>query len=309
MNHTNPTYLTEMRNKRSENLHQFSTLEIIQLMNQEDKKVPDVVEKALPQISVAIDAVVSSLERGGKLFYIGAGTSGRLGVLDASECPPTFGVPHDLVNGIIAGGEKAVRFPIENAEDDRAAGRTEVERLLTSNDIIIGIASSGTTPFVLGALEKANENNIPTVGISCNMGSELTKLSKYPIEIPVGPEIVTGSTRLKAGTAQKMVLNMISTASMIKLGKVYKNLMVNVQVTNEKLRQRSISIICDLTGVDEATAKEMNEKANGNTRAAILMILFSVDYETSISILNNHNGHFPKAMEELQKKYRKTDSY
>ncbi len=301
MNQMNPSYLTEMRNKNSENLHQFSTLQIIQLMNQEDKKVPDVVEEALPQISITIDAVVDALQRGGKLFYIGAGTSGRLGVLDASECPPTFGVPHDLVNGIIAGGEKAVRFPIENAEDDRKAGNAEVDRLLHVNDIIIGIASSGTTPFVLGALEKANEKNIPTVGISCNIGSELAKISKYPIELPVGPEIVTGSTRLKAGTAQKMVLNMISTASMIKLGKVYKNLMVNVQATNEKLRQRSISIIQDLTGVDEATAKRMNEKANGDTRVAILMTLYSVDCETAISTLNKNNDHFPKAMAELQK--------
>jgi len=308
MNDTNPTYLTEMRNKNSENLHQFSTLEIIQLMNQEDKTVPDVVEKALPQISLAIDAVVHSLQRGGRLFYIGAGTSGRLGVLDASECPPTFGVSHDLVNGIIAGGDRAVRFPIENAEDDRDAGKAEVDDLLVENDVIIGIASSGSTPFVLGALERANERNIPTVGISCNIGSELTRISKYPIEIPVGPEIVTGSTRLKAGTAQKMVLNMISTASMIKIGKVYKNLMVNVQATNEKLRQRSISIIQDITGVDEITAKEMNENAKGNTRAAILMILFPVNYETSISILNENNGHFPKAMEDLRKKYGKTDS-
>ncbi|MBS4189961.1 N-acetylmuramic acid 6-phosphate etherase [Bacillus sp. FJAT-49705] len=300
MNEMNPTSLTEMRNKESENLHQFSTLEIIQLMNQEDKKVPEVVEKALPQLSNAIDAVVDALKCGGKLFYIGAGTSGRLGVLDASECPPTFGVSHDLVNGIIAGGEKAVRYPIENAEDNREAGIAEVDRLLTQKDIVIGIASSGSTPFVLGALERANEKNIPTVGISCNIGSDLARISKYPIEIPVGPEVVTGSTRLKAGTAQKMVLNMISTASMIKMGKVYKNLMVNVQATNEKLRQRSISIIQDVTGVEEAVAKEMSKKANGDTRMAILMILFSIECETAKSILNNYNDHFPKALEELQ---------
>lgn len=302
MNETNPAYLTEMRNEKSENLHQFSTIDIIRLMNQEDKQVPYVVEKALPQISKAIDAVVEKLQQGGKLFYIGAGTSGRLGVLDASECPPTFGVAHDLVNGIIAGGEKAVRFPIENAEDNWEAGKAEVDLLISPNDIVVGIASSGSTPFVLGAIERANEKSIPTIGVSCNIGSELTRISKYPIDIPVGPEIITGSTRLKAGTAQKMVLNMISTASMIKLGKVYNNLMVNVQATNEKLRQRSISIIRDLTGVDEVTAKEMNEKANGNTRAAILMILFSVEYATASLVLEEHQGHFPKAMEQLQKK-------
>jgi N-acetylmuramic acid 6-phosphate etherase len=301
MNDVNSTYLTEMRNKDSDNLHQFSTLEVIQLMNQEDKKVPDVIEKALPQISVAIDIVVDALQRGGKLFYIGAGTSGRLGVLDASECPPTFGVSPDLVNGIIAGGEKAVRFPIENAEDNREAGKNEVDQLLSQNDVIIGIASSGRTPFVLGALERANEKNIPTVGISCNIGSELSKISKYPIDIPVGPEVVTGSTRLKAGTAQKMVLNMISTASMIKMGKVYKNLMVNVQATNEKLRHRSLSIIQDLTGVDESMANEMIKKANGDTRIAILMILFSVEFDTAMSVLNQQHGHFANAMEELQK--------
>lgn len=304
MNDVNSTYLTEMKNKDSDNLHQFSTLEVIQLMNQEDKKVPDVIEKALPQISVAIDIVVDALQRGGKLFYIGAGTSGRLGVLDASECPPTFGVSPDLVNGIIAGGEKAVRFPIENAEDNREAGKNEVDQLLSQNDVIIGIASSGRTPFVLGALERANEKNIPTVGISCNIGSELSQISKYPIDIPVGPEVVTGSTRLKAGTAQKMVLNMISTASMIKMGKVYKNLMVNVQATNEKLRHRSLSIIQDLTGVDESMANEMIKKANGDTRIAILMILFTVEFDTAMSVLNQQNGHFANAMEEFQKQVK-----
>ncbi|KAA0548415.1 N-acetylmuramic acid 6-phosphate etherase [Bacillus sp. BGMRC 2118] len=300
MNDTNSTSLTEMRNKDSENLHQFSTLEIIQLMNREDKTIPDAVEKALPQIRDAIDAVVNALERGGKLFYIGAGTSGRLGVLDASECPPTFGVPHDLVNGIIAGGEKAVRFPIENAEDNREAGIAEVDHLLGPNDIIVGIASSGRTPFVLGALERANERNIPTIGISCNTDTELSRISSYPIEVPVGPEVVTGSTRLKAGTAQKMVLNMISTATMIKLGKVYNNLMVNMQASNEKLRDRSISIIRDVTGVDEVVAREVNDKANGDTRISILMILFSIDRETALDILTRQNGNLPKAMEELR---------
>lgn len=301
MNNNHPAYLTEMRNKDSDNLHTFSTLEIIQLMNQEDMKVPDVIEKALPQIRDAIDIVVDALQRGGKLFYIGAGTSGRLGVLDASECPPTFGVSPDLVNGIIAGGEKAMRFPIENAEDNREAGKNEVDQLVSQDDVIIGIASSGRTPYVLGALERANERNIPTVGISCNIGSELSQIAKYPIEIPVGPEVVTGSTRLKAGTAQKMVLNMISTASMIKVGKVYKNLMVNVQATNEKLRQRSLSIIQDLTDVDESMANEMIKKANGDTRIAILMILFSVEFDTAMSVLNQKDGHFANAMEELQK--------
>lgn len=301
MNDVNPTFLTEMRNKDSENLHQFSTLDIIKLMNQEDKTIPFVVEKALPQIRDGIDVAVAALQQGGRIFYIGAGTSGRLGVLDASECPPTFGVSHELVNGIIAGGEKAIRFPIENAEDNREAGKIEIDQLLTDRDILIGIASSGSTPFVLGAIERANERNIPTIGISCNVGSELSKIAKYPIELPVGPEVVTGSTRLKAGTAQKMVLNMISTATMIKLGKIYQNFMVNVQATNEKLRKRSISIIQDIAGVDAAKAKELNDKANGNTRIAILMSMYSINYETASSVLSQNNDHFPKAMEELQR--------
>lgn len=307
MKETNPALLTEMRNKNSENLHQFSTMEIIQLMNHEDQQVPLVVEKALPQISAAIDVVVTSLQCGGKIFYMGAGTSGRLGVLDASECPPTFGVPHDLFNGIIAGGEQAIRHPIEDAEDNVEAGKEYVERFLCQDDVLIGIASSGRTPFVLGAVEKANERKIPTIGISCNTGAELSRIATCPIEVPVGPEVVTGSTRLKAGTAQKMVLNMISTASMIKMGKVYKNLMVNVQATNEKLRKRSISIIQDITGVDERMAKDMNEKANGHTRAAILMILFAVELDTALSVLQQHNDNFPKAMEDLRKSIGKRD--
>lgn len=300
MNDLGKTYLTEMRNQLSENLHEFSTLEIIKLMNQEDKNVPLIVEKALPQITDAIDAAVESLLGGGRIYYIGAGTSGRLGVLDASECPPTFGVSPDLVNGIIAGGNRALRHSIEDAEDNWDAGFEEVKHKLTDTDILIGIASSGRTPFVLGAMEYANRNKIPTVGISCNLGSEIAKKAKYPIELPVGPEIVTGSTRLKAGTAQKMVLNMISTVCMIKLGKVYKNLMVNVQATNEKLRHRSISIIQDLTEVDFETAKLFNQKAEGDTRVAILMLLYSVDAETARRTLAEKNDHFPNALKSLQ---------
>ncbi|MCM3618110.1 N-acetylmuramic acid 6-phosphate etherase [Sutcliffiella horikoshii] len=298
----NPIHLTEMKNHHSENLHDFSTMKIIQVMNQEDKTVADVVEQALPQIAKAIDAITTALESGGRLFYIGAGTSGRLGVLDASECPPTFGVPGTLVNGIIAGGEQAIRHPIENAEDDEQAGAEEVGNLLTKQDVLVGIASSGRTPYVLGAIKKANELGIPTVGISCNEGSVLCSLSEYPIDLPVGPEVVTGSTRLKAGTAQKMVLNMITTATMIKLGKVYNNLMVNVQATNEKLRKRSISIIQDITGTDEATAKEMNGKANGDTRVAILMIMYGVDVQEAKNIIRENHDHFPKAIKALEKR-------
>ncbi|WP_455675862.1 N-acetylmuramic acid 6-phosphate etherase [Pradoshia sp.] len=300
MNEGKRQMITEMRNENSEGLHLFSTMEIIELMNREDKKVAYAVEKALPQIKAGIDAAVSRLEAGGRLYYIGAGTSGRLGVLDASECPPTFGVPAELVNGIIAGGEMAVRIPVENAEDNREEGRIIVEQLLVKEDVLVGIASSGRTPYVIGAIEQANEKGCQTIGLSCNLQTELAKAADIMIEVPVGPEIITGSTRLKAGTAQKMVLNMISTAVMIKLGKVYGNLMINVQASNEKLRKRSVSIIQDITGADESFAKEMNEKAKGNTRAAILMILYKLSYEQACEELRKHGDHFPRAMKALE---------
>ncbi|PQD95501.1 N-acetylmuramic acid 6-phosphate etherase [Pradoshia eiseniae] len=300
MNEGQRKMVTEMKNENSEGLHLFSTMEIIELMNREDKTVAAAVEKALPQIKAAIDAAVSRLENGGRLYYIGAGTSGRLGVLDASECPPTFGVPAELVNGIIAGGEMAVRIPVENAEDNCEEGRMIVKELLVKEDVLVGIASSGRTPYVLGAIEQANELGCQTIGFSCNLQTKLSKAADIMIEVPVGPEIITGSTRLKAGTAQKMVLNMISTAVMIKLGKVYGNLMVNVQATNEKLRKRSISIIQDITGADESLARQMNEKAKGNTRAAILMILYKLSYEQACKELTKHGNHFPKAMIALE---------
>ncbi|KMY45434.1 N-acetylmuramic acid-6-phosphate etherase [Bacillus sp. FJAT-27916] len=300
MNEGKRQMITEMRNENSEGLHLFSTMEIIELMNREDKTVAYAVEKALPQIKAAIDAAVTRLENGGRLYYIGAGTSGRLGVLDASECPPTFGVPAELVNGIIAGGEMAVRIPVENAEDNSEEGRMIVKELLVKEDVLVGIASSGRTPYVLGALEQANTIGCQTIGLACNLQTELSKTADIMIEIPVGPEIITGSTRLKAGTAQKMVLNMISTAVMIKLGKVYGNLMVNVQATNDKLRMRSVSIIQDITGAEEALAKKMNEEAKGNTRAAILMILYKLSYEQACSELRKHDDHFPRAMKALE---------
>ncbi|QDP41384.1 N-acetylmuramic acid 6-phosphate etherase [Radiobacillus deserti] len=299
MTEINFSNVTEMKNEQSENLHAFSTKQIIELMNQEDHTVVDCVQKALPQIERAIDRVVACLKDGGRVFYFGAGTSGRLGVLDASECPPTFGVPSTLINGIIAGGDYALRYAVENAEDDKAAGRKKAMEALTDRDVVIGIASSGRTPYVLGALEYANEINIPTVGISCNKNSALSQVAKYPIEVPVGPEIVTGSTRLKAGTAQKMVLNMISTTSMIKLGKVYQNYMVNLQATNAKLRKRSISIIKEITGVSEETAKQFSQRADGDTRIAILMIMFGIDKKKAEETLMAYNDHFPHAMAAL----------
>jgi len=289
---------TEMRNAKSENLHQFSTLEIIELMNEEDASVAGVVKTALPSIEKVINEVVTVIRNGGKLFYFGAGTSGRLGVLDASECPPTFGVAADLVNGVISGGYQALRYPIEGAEDRQELGAEDVRKHVNARDFVIGIASSGRTPYVLGAMEAANEMGAKTAGISCNTNAPLSKIVTYSIELPVGPEVVTGSTRLKAGTAQKMVLNMISTASMVKLGKVYRNLMVNVQASNEKLRKRTVSIIQELTGVSEGEAARYSEQAEGDARVAVLMILLKLDGERARQMLEEKDGDFVAVMED-----------
>ncbi|KMM36865.1 N-acetylmuramic acid-6-phosphate etherase [Alkalihalobacillus macyae] len=290
---------TETRNTKSECLHQFTTLEIIELMNEEDHSVPVIVKGALPEIEKVIDQAVAVMKNGGKLYYFGAGTSGRLGVLDASECPPTFGVAADLVNGIIAGGDRALRFPIEGAEDSKEMGAEDVRKHVTSNDMVIGIASSGRTPYVIGAIEAANEMGLPTAGIACNRGSELSTLVTYPIELPVGAEVVTGSTRLKAGTAQKMVLNMITTASMVKLGKVYKNLMVNVQASNEKLRKRTISIVQELTGVTQEEAERYTQLGGGDPRVAVLMILLKIKVEEARDILKKKENNFAEVMKEV----------
>ncbi|WP_273851250.1 N-acetylmuramic acid 6-phosphate etherase [Guptibacillus spartinae] len=292
---------TEMRNAKSENLHQFSTLEIIELMNEEDASVAGVVKAALPQIEKVINEVVTVIRNGGKLFYFGAGTSGRLGVLDASECPPTFGVAADLVNGVIAGGDRALRYPIEGAEDRRELGAEDLRKHVSERDMVIGLASSGRTPYVLGAMEAANEMGVKSAGISCNTNAPLSKFVTYAIELPVGPEVVTGSTRLKAGTAQKMVLNMITTASMVKLGKVYRNLMVNVQASNEKLRKRTISIIQELTGVSEGEAARYSEQAKGDARVAVLMVLLKVDAGGANELLQSKNGNFVNVMEDIVK--------
>ncbi|HET7615549.1 MAG TPA: N-acetylmuramic acid 6-phosphate etherase, partial [Bacillales bacterium] len=242
MDNCKKTMLTEQRNKRSEMLDRLSVEEIIRIMNGEDQSVAASVEKQIPDVTAAIERIVDVVRDGGRLFYVGAGTSGRLGILDASECPPTFGVDPTLVNGIIAGGDRAIRTAIENAEDDERKGMQDLAQLVTKRDAVVGITSSGRTPYVIGAMKKANEIGAVTVGLSCNPDAELSRYVRFPIEAPVGPEVVTGSTRLKAGTAQKMILNMISTTVMIKLGKVYGNLMVNVQATNEKLRKRVVRI-------------------------------------------------------------------
>lgn len=250
-------------------LEKMSVADLLQNINNEDKTVPFAVEKALPQIEKLVSLIVSKMKLGGRIFYIGAGTSGRLGIVDASECPPTFGVPQGWVNGIIAGGDAAIRKAVENAEDNTQQAWLDLqEHNINSNDVVIGIAASGTTPYVLGGLEKCHENNIATGCITCNEGIPLAVLAENPIVVVVGPEFVTGSSRMKAGTAQKLVLNMISTATMIQLGKVKGNKMVDMQLSNSKLVDRGTKMIIDELQIPYDDAQELLLKY-GSVRLAV----------------------------------------
>lgn len=260
---------TTEQSSKYEHLEKMSVEELLFNINQEDKTVAFTVEKALPQIEKLVVEIVKKLKFGGRIFYIGAGTSGRLGVVDASECPPTFGVAFDLVNGIIAGGDQAIRKAVENAEDNKTQAWLDLqEHKINENDVVIGIAASGTTPYVIGGLEKCNENSILTGSISCNAGSPIALTSKFPVEVVVGPEFVTGSSRMKAGTAQKMVLNMISTATMIQLGKVKGNKMVDMQLSNSKLIDRGVKMIMLEIAVSYEKASELLSTF-GSVRKAI----------------------------------------
>ena len=242
-------------------LEKMSVSELLQNINKEDKTVPQAVEKALPQIESLVHQIVPNLKKGGRLFYIGAGTSGRLGIVDASECPPTFGVPHDLVIGLIAGGDTAIREAVEFAEDSKNQGWKDLQDYnINPNDVVIGIAASGTTPYVISALEKCNENNITTGCIACNKNSPLSLTAKFPVEVIVGPEFVTGSSRMKAGTAQKLVLNMITTSTMIQLGHIKGNKMVDMQLSNNKLVDRGTKMIMNEIKVSEDIASELLNK-------------------------------------------------
>lgn len=251
------------------NLEHMSVQEILNSINQEDQTVPSAVQKSIPQIETLVEQIVPRMKSGGRLFYIGAGTSGRLGVVDASECPPTFGVPFDLVVGIIAGGDSAIRKAVENAEDDWNQAWIDLESFnVTEKDTLIGIAASGRTPYVIGGLNEARKSGLLTGCVVCNAGSAVAKASEYPVEVVVGPEFLTGSTRMKAGTAQKLVLNMISTSVMIRLGKVKGNKMVDMQMTNEKLVNRAIHMIIEELGVSPDEAESLLEEY-GSVRGAI----------------------------------------
>jgi len=291
------TLITEQRNPNSMHVDSLSALEIVQLMNDEDKRVPLAIEKCLSQIAQTVECIVAAFQQGGRLVYIGAGTSGRMGVLDASECPPTFGVSPEMVKGIIAGGERALRHPIEGAEDSKEQAVIDLQTIqFSSKDVLVGIAASGRTPYVIGALEYAKSLGSVTASIASNPNSAMANIVDIAIDTVVGPEVLTGSSRLKSGTAQKLVLNMLTTASMILMGKCYQNLMVDVQASNEKLKARAIRIVMQATDCDKALAEETLKQADQNAKLAIMMILSGLDRAQAEALLEKHQGKLQLAL-------------
>lgn len=290
--------ITETRNPRSMNLDRLAILDMLRLMNEEDALVPLAVRDALPAIAQAVERVAAALAAGGRLIYVGAGTSGRLAVLDASECPPTFNTLPEQVQGVIAGGPDALTRAVEGAEDDRPQAVADIAALeVSARDVVMGIAASGGTPYVLAALEEAQRRGAVTVGLACNAPAPLLDLADIPIAVIVGPEVLTGSTRLKAGTAQKMVLNMITTASMVRLGKVYENLMIDVQPTNAKLRARARRIVAAAAGIAESEAATLLEQAGQEVKTAIFMARTGADAVTARAKLAAASGHLRRALE------------
>lgn len=291
---------TELPNEETQHLDRLSVREILRLMNEEDKKVPFAVERVLDQVADAVELIAASLENGGRLFYFGAGTSGRLGILDASECPPTFGTDPELVQGVIAGGPAAMVRAIEGAEDSPELGRQDVHTYgVKAGDVVVGIAASGRTPYVIGVLREARRLNAATIALSCNEHAVIDAFADVAINVVVGPEVLTGSTRLKAGTAQKLVLNMLTTATMIKLGKVYGNLMVSVQATNVKLRERVKRIVMEVTGASYAEAERLAELANGDAKTAIVMKLTGRGAEEARRLLDEAGGRIRDVLDGL----------
>lgn len=288
--------ITESANPETAGIDTLSTLEIVRLINQEDSRVAQAVQRELPKIAQAVDLVVERLRHGGRMFYFGAGTSGRMGVLDASELPPTFSIPLDLVQGIIAGGDAALRRSAEAAEDDGDAGRQAAwDAGVGEKDVVVGISASGSSPWVVGTLEAAKERGAKVIALVCNPGGPLVRLADIAIVLTVGPEVIAGSTRMKAGTAQKMVLNMLSTATMIRLGKVYGNWMVDVRATNRKLRQRAIRILQEITGVDPQTAANTLEQTGYEVKPALVMLMAGVDLSEARYRLEAAQGVVRKA--------------
>ena len=288
---------TETRNRDTMDLDTMTSLEIVTAMNREDRKVPEAIEQVLPAIGAAADLAAQALRRGGRIIYMGAGTSGRLGVLDAVECPPTFGVRPETVVGLIAGGERAFVKAVEGAEDSEQLGEEDLREIgLQKEDFLLGIAASGRTPYVLGGLRYGMKLGCHTAALSCNRDSAIGKAAELKIEVVPGPEVLTGSTRLKAGTCQKMILNMISTAAMVLNGKAYENLMVDVMQTNEKLRVRAQNMVMEATGVDRETAGEKLSQSEGSAKTAITMILADCSCEEARKRLEKAKGHVREAI-------------
>lgn len=291
--------VSEARNPDTMQIDLMSSEQVLSAMNTEDARVAGAVKAVLPQIAQAVDRVVEAFRNGGRLIYMGAGTSGRLGVLDASECPPTFGVPGEMVVGLIAGGDRALRHPIEGAEDDPQEGRKDLERIKTSaRDVVVGIAVSGRTPYVIGGLDYARSVGATTVALSCNPASTIAEMADIAISPVVGPEALTGSTRLKSGTAQKLVLNMLTTASMIRIGKSYENLMVDLSVSNEKLMARATRILMEVTGCTAEEARTYLAESRNNVKLAILMALTGLSASQGEAALAKNQGFLRRAVTE-----------
>ncbi|GLY61278.1 N-acetylmuramic acid-6-phosphate etherase [Pectobacterium brasiliense] len=293
--------ITENRNPASEEIDVLSTLDMLAAINREDKKVPEAVEATLVQIAQVVDRVVQAFGCGGRLIYCGAGTSGRLGILDASECPPTYGTPREQVVGLIAGGHPAILQAVENAEDNSEMGEQDLRNLnFNARDVLVGISASGRTPYVLGAMAYATTLGATVAAISCNPNSEMSQVADIAIEPLVGAEVVTGSTRMKAGTAQKLVLNMISTGAMIRCGKVFGNLMVDVEATNAKLLQRQLSIVVEATDCSQEEAAQALDACNRHCKTAILMILSGLSAADAGALLSKNQGFIREALQEIK---------
>ena len=288
---------SEKRNPFSYHLDQMSALEIVHLMNEEDKKIPLAIANILPQIAKAVENIVSAFQQGGRLIYIGAGTSGRLGVLDASECPPTFGSDPEMVKGLIAGGSRALTQAMEGVEDNPEQGKQDLQSInFCKKDILVGIAASGRTPYVIGALEYAKTQGAETIAITSNLNSTLANLANIALVPQVGAEVLTGSSRLKSGTAQKMILNMLTTASFVLLGKCYQNLMVDVKVSNKKLQARAINIICEATGCSKEKAENALICTDNHAKLAILMLLTGLEKTAAQQLLSKNAGKLTNAL-------------
>ncbi len=291
------TLVTESRNVASENIDMLSTIDMLKVINQEDQKVALAVEAIIPEIAKVVDLISEAFQSGGRLIYTGAGTSGRLGILDASECPPTYGSDPDLVIGLIAGGHKAILKAVENAEDNEELGATDIQQIgFNHKDVLVGIAASGRTPYVIGSMNYAKSVGAKVAALSCNANSPMADIADINITPIVGAEVVTGSSRMKAGTAQKLVLNMLTTGAMIRTGKVFGNLMVDVEATNAKLIQRQKNIVVEATGCSESQAAEALTQCNNHCKTAILMILLNINADLAAAKLSKHHGFIRHAL-------------